>query len=101
MSLSVAREGETLALSGQLNQTSVMAHWPIPESWLSCQRLSLAQVEEVDSAGLAFLIELTRLSEAGRALAWQHCPKPLAKLMALYDLQLEDERLNSHTDIEE
>ncbi len=101
MSLAVTGEGETLTLAGNLVQGAVMAHWPLPASWLGCRKLALGQVQEVDSVGLAFLLELTRSCEAGRDLAWQQCPDALTKLMALYDLQLEGERLISHTDIEE
>ncbi|MBO1749742.1 STAS domain-containing protein [Stenotrophomonas indicatrix] len=81
-------EGDTLRLRGVLDRTAVIALWPQLQA-LPAQlwRLELAEVERVDSAGLALLAELAaRARQAGHPLAISGAPAGYNELSAAYRL---------------
>ncbi|GAA4901552.1 STAS domain-containing protein [Ferrimonas pelagia] len=103
MSLTVTRDDQTLIVQGRLDLHSVPDLAAHRDEWRGVQRLDLQALDSVDSAGLAWLLELEtqQRQPQGAALAWCHCPASLRRLMALYDLGLDGEQLRSSTDIEE
>ncbi|KAF1013209.1 MAG: hypothetical protein GAK31_03358 [Stenotrophomonas maltophilia] len=87
-STSAALDGNTLRLRGVLDRTAVIALWPQLRALpASIERIALAEVPRVDSAGLALLAELTaRARHAGRALAIDGAPAGYNELGAAYRL---------------
>ncbi|MBH1381285.1 STAS domain-containing protein [Stenotrophomonas maltophilia] len=81
-------EGDTLRLRGVLDRAAVIALWPqllaLPAK---LARLDLAEVERVDSAGLALLAELAaRARKAGHPLVITGAPAGYNELSAAYRL---------------
>ncbi|QIZ77882.1 STAS domain-containing protein [Ferrimonas lipolytica] len=100
MSLQVSLQGSSLKLVGQLTVAEVEQHWPVPEHWFGgkAQQLDLALVDNVDSAGLAWLLELESRQQAAQGeFEWLHCSPKLTQLMTLYDLSLKQQRLVAKT----
>ncbi|WP_035386998.1 STAS domain-containing protein [Ferrimonas senticii] len=91
MALLAERSGDSLSLSGSLTSADVEQHWPIPAAWLGSQtlNLNLERLQQVDSAGLAWLIELESAQRQQQGtMQWLHCPERLIQLMTLYDLDV-------------
>ena len=84
-SLAVARDGDTLVMTGALLRPSVAAAWAraLPQV-AGVRRIDVTQVASVDSAGLAFLAELA--ARAGDRVAISGQPAGLAELRAAYRL---------------
>jgi len=80
---SVAREGDTLRLSGALLRDAVAGLWKqaAPQA-AGVRRIDLAAVSRVDSAGVALLSELA--ARAGAGCAIDGAPEGLAELRAAY-----------------
>ncbi|WP_459041515.1 STAS domain-containing protein [Stenotrophomonas sp. PSU-St19] len=81
-------EGDTLRLRGVLDRAAVIALWPQLQA-LPAQlaRLELSEVERVDSAGLALLVELAaRARKNGHPLAVSGAPAGYNELSAAYRL---------------
>ncbi|RUO26647.1 anti-sigma B factor antagonist [Aliidiomarina minuta] len=78
--------GEVL-VSGPLDRNSVAAGWGSRKKWLPSGgqvTLDLAQVEQVDSAGLAMLIRLqAELSQGDRELSLRNVNKQLQQFAAV------------------
>ncbi len=101
MSLTVEFGEQTLRITGALTAESVTLHWPLPNQWFSHEMLilMLVDVEHIDSAGLAWLIEIeAQQRHAGGAVQWHNCPQRLKQLMTLYDLSLNQQRLTVRTE---
>ena len=81
-------EGDTLRLRGVLDRAAVIALWPQLQALpAKLARLELAEVERVDSAGLALLAELAaRARKAGHPLAISGAPAGYNELSAAYRL---------------
>lgn len=77
----------TSALEGELSFATIAALLPRAESLLGSARLSLAGVTRADSAGLAFLLELTRRAHArGIELAFIDAPAQIIGLARFFGL---------------
>ena len=78
----------TLRLSGTLDRSAVIALWPQLQAMADrVQVLDLAEVPQVDSAGVALLAELAaRVRLQGRTLAVTGSPAGLTELEAAYRL---------------
>lgn len=85
---SVRREGDGLVFSGTLDRAAAQALWPAASKALDgTQRIVLAEVTTVDSAGLALLAELAaRLRSAGATPRVEGAPAGLADLCNAYRL---------------
>jgi phospholipid transport system transporter-binding protein len=57
---SVRRDGTTLAFAGALSRDAVATLWPQALRLLPAERFDLSAVSQVDSAGLALLVELAQ-----------------------------------------
>ncbi|WMJ71065.1 STAS domain-containing protein [Stenotrophomonas sp. 24(2023)] len=81
-------DGDTLHLRGVLDRAAVIALWPQLRALpAGIQRVALAEVPRVDSAGLALLAELAaRARAAGRTLAIDGAPAGYNELGAAYRL---------------
>lgn len=81
-------EQGVLQVSGTLDRSAVIALWPQLQAMGSdVQRLGLAQVSHVDSAGVALLAELVaRAKQQGRTLSIDGAPSGLTDLVAAYRL---------------
>ncbi|WP_298440909.1 STAS domain-containing protein [uncultured Ferrimonas sp.] len=98
MSLTINWQPPQLQLQGDLTTDEVTRHWPVPQAWLTVPvlTLDLSQLAQIDSAGLAWLLELESLQRrANGTLEWHHCPERLQQLMTLYDLSLKQQRLEA------
>ncbi|SHI06076.1 STAS domain-containing protein [Ferrimonas marina] len=95
-------EGDSLWLNGVLNEAVVMSLWSQLDSWQQVTTLELGALKQIDSAGLALLLELeSRARVRQQPLQWLSVPAAMQRLMGLYDLQLAEGRLGAHTEIEE
>lgn len=84
----VRLDGPRARLAGVLDRDAVVALWPrlqaLPET---VSQLDLAEVDRVDSAGLALLAELTaRARDDGRTLVIHGTPAGFNELSAAYRL---------------
>ncbi|WP_144211294.1 STAS domain-containing protein [Shewanella donghaensis] len=87
------QQGESCYIKGQLTQAEVVDLWPNQQQLFTdtTQVLDLSALEYVDSAGVAFLLELICLGNCDvsktqpRTLA--NPSKHLKKLIELYDLE--------------
>ncbi|MCF5090843.1 MULTISPECIES: STAS domain-containing protein [Stenotrophomonas] len=81
-------EGDTLRLRGALDRAAVIALWPQLQALpAQLSRLELAEVERVDSAGLALLAELAaRARQGGHPLTISGAPAGYNELSAAYRL---------------
>ncbi|KFZ38870.1 phospholipid ABC transporter [Shewanella mangrovi] len=80
-------QGNTCRLMGRLSQQDVKDLWPQRQSLVAdnIQVLDLSALEYVDSAGMAFLMEL--LSQAKGTLVLKAPSEQVKKLVSLYDLE--------------
>jgi len=86
---SLRREGDALVLTGALDRAAVTALWPLASTSLGGVRtLDLRAVERVDSAGVAFLAEVSaRLRQRAEGQpALLGTPAGLAELATAYRL---------------
>lgn len=81
-------EGDTLRLRGVLDRAAVITLWPQLQALPArLSRLELAEVERVDSAGLALLAELAaRARQGGHPLTISGAPAGYNELSAAYRL---------------
>lgn len=88
--ITLQNQGETCYLSGSLEQQDVILLWPKRHELIqpNIAVLDLSSLHYSDSAGVAFILELWRLSHAGgHTLRLTSASEQLSKLIALYDLQ--------------
>ncbi|QSX34111.1 STAS domain-containing protein [Shewanella avicenniae] len=80
-------QGNTCRLRGRLSQQDVKQLWPERHSLVAdnIQQLDLSELEYVDSAGMAFLMEL--LSQSNGMLVLKAPSEQVKKLVSLYDLE--------------
>ena len=85
--MQVAPKGTTCFISGRLGQEEVKRLWPQRSSLIAddIEVLELSALEYVDSAGMAFLMEL--LSQANGELVLKAPSEQVRKLVSLYDLE--------------
>lgn len=85
--MQVEPKGTTCFISGRLGQEDVIRLWPQRSSLIAddIQVLELSALEYVDSAGMAFLMEL--LSQANGELVLKAPSEQVRKLVSLYDLE--------------
>lgn len=85
---SVRREDDALVFAGALDRAAAQALWPaVSQALNGTQRIVLAEVTTVDSAGLALLAELaTRLRSAGATPRFEGAPAGLDDLCNAYRL---------------
>lgn len=86
--VAVVRDGDTLVVSGALVRAATAGAWTRALPLIAgARRIDLAQVPEVDSAGLALLAELAELAaRAGGGVTVTGQPAGLADLRAAYRL---------------
>lgn len=83
--LAVARDGDTLVVTGALLRPSVAAAWARALPLIAgVARIDLTRVPSVDSAGMALVAELAARAGHGVTVAGQ--PAGLAELRAAYRL---------------
>ncbi len=82
-------EAQTLHLSGELDQETVLALWPQRETVMKqIDTIDVADLQRVDSAGLAFLVHLCQISrQQGITLGFTGISDKLHSLITLYNLQ--------------
>jgi phospholipid transport system transporter-binding protein len=76
------------ALTGELSFSSIPRLLGQADALAAEPRLDLSGVSKADSAGLAFLLELTRRAKhAGRALILAGAPTQVRDLIRFFDLE--------------
>lgn len=76
-----------MPLTGELSFATVPALLARAEEWQSEAVIDLSAVTQADSAGLAFLLELSRRAKkAGGAVRYTQVPAQLAALIAFFEL---------------
>lgn len=82
---SLRRDGDALVFTGALLRSAIATLWPpATKAVAGVRRFDLRAVERIDSAGLAFLSQLTAL--AGGDVVVDGTPAGLAELGAAYRL---------------
>ncbi len=78
-----------LNISGELNRTSILAHYPIKKSNFSGQSLTVNMNDtvSVDTAGVAWLLHLIETANAANCnISFQHLPQQLVDIATVTDV---------------
>lgn len=88
MQLNWTRDGERLALQGELDQDTLNGLWDAREQAMQgVSVIDLSDVSRVDTAGLALLIHLVdRTKQPGQAVRLESVSENLRTLAQLYNL---------------
>lgn len=92
MTLQVNIDSNTIYVAGELVGATIERDWPQPPS--STKQVptivDLSQLTKIDTFGLAWLIELEAQRQPDSVpMQWHHCPEMVTRLLALYNLSLE------------
>ncbi|ROP58060.1 phospholipid transport system transporter-binding protein [Enterobacter sp. BIGb0383] len=88
MQLNWTRDGERLALQGELDQDTLNGLWDVREQAIQgVSVIDLSEVSRVDTAGLALLIHLAdRAKQLGQTVRLESASENLRTLAQLYNL---------------
>ncbi len=86
--LSWTRDGDTLALAGELDQDVLTPLWEAREDAMhGVTRIDLSQISRVDTGGLALLVHLVALAKRqGRTISLDGVDEKVYTLAQLYNL---------------